>query len=89
MADKLLVKTYDVMDLFAGTINKSDDAELSLADYPHLQHELNLLTAYLKQVVCQINSKVSIFSCTAVRGTGKTQALVQAHSRMRDGSTVI
>lgn len=72
LADKLLVKTYDVMDLFAGTINKSDDAELTLADYPHLQHELNLLTAYLKQVKSNKQQGVNIFLYGS-SGTGKTQ----------------
>ncbi len=72
LADKLLVKTYDVMDLFAGTVNKSDDAELTLADYPHLQHELNLLTAYLKQVKSNKQQGVNIFLYGS-SGTGKTQ----------------
>ena len=72
LADKLLVKTNDVMDLFAGTINKSEAAELSLADYPHLQHELNLLIAYLKQVKSNKQQGVNIFLYGS-SGTGKTQ----------------
>lgn len=72
LADKLLVKTNDVMDLFVGTINKSHPAELTLRDYPHLASELTLLMAYLKQVKQNKQEGVNIFLYGS-SGTGKTQ----------------
>lgn len=72
LADKLLVKTNDVMDLFVGTINKSQVAELTLQDYPHLASELTLLMAYLKQVKLSKQQGVNIFLYGS-SGTGKTQ----------------
>ena len=72
LVEKLLVKANDVMDLFAGTINKSQDAELTLQDYPHLQKDLSLLLAYLKQVKLHKQKGVNIFLYGS-SGTGKTQ----------------
>lgn len=72
LVDKLLVKANDVMDLFTGTINKSDRAELTIQDYPHLQKDLNLLLAYLKQVKNTKQKGVNIFLYGS-SGTGKTQ----------------
>lgn len=70
--DKLLVKADDVMDLFVGTINKSDVAELSLEDYPHLKPQLDVLVAYLQQVKIHQQQGVNIFIYGS-SGTGKTQ----------------
>lgn len=72
LVDKLLVQANDVMDLFAGTINKSDAAELTLQDYPHLEKDLSLLLAYLKQVKNNKQKGVNIFLYGS-SGTGKTQ----------------
>lgn len=72
LVDKLLVKANDMMELFAGTINKSQSAELSIQDYPHLKQELALLTAYLKQVKVNKQQGVNIFLYGS-SGTGKTQ----------------
>lgn len=72
LTDKLLVKANDVMDLFVGTINKSDATELSLQDYPHLKSQLDVLVAYLAQVKRHKQQGVNIFIYGS-SGTGKTQ----------------
>ncbi len=72
LVDKLLVKASDVMQIFTGTINKSEDAELTLNDYPHLQHDLDVLLAYLDQAKRCKKHGVNIFIYGS-SGTGKTQ----------------
>lgn len=80
LADKLLVKTNDVMDLFVGTINKSHPAELTLRDYPHLASELTLLMAYLKQVKQNKQEGVNIF-CMAVLVQAKHNSVKHWHKK--------
>lgn len=72
LVDKLLVKANDVMDLFVGTINKSELAELTLLDYPHLKNQLDVLLAYLEQVKQRKQQGVNVFIYGS-SGTGKTQ----------------
>ncbi|WP_111860515.1 AAA family ATPase [Acinetobacter sp. CFCC 10889] len=72
LVDKLLVKANDVMDLFSGTINKSETTELTLQDYPYLDKDLSLLLAYLKQVKNNKQKGVNIFLYGS-SGTGKTE----------------
>lgn len=72
LADKLLLKTEQPMELFAGTIRKSPVAELSLADYRHLDSQLKLLLPYLRHVFKHRQHGVNIF-LHGVAGTGKSQ----------------
>lgn len=72
LVDKLLVKADDAMDLFVGTIHKSQPAQLTLQDYAHLQEQLDVLLAYLQRVKQQKLAGVNIF-IFGHSGTGKTQ----------------
>lgn len=72
LVDKLQVKATHPIDLFAGTINQSAAAELTLGDYPHLAAPLNVLIHYLQHVKTKRSTGVNIFLYGS-SGTGKTQ----------------
>ncbi len=72
LVDTLMVHADDVMDLFVGTINKCDAAELKLEDFSHLQSQLDLIIGYLQQVKVSKQAGVNIFLYGS-SGTGKTQ----------------
>lgn len=72
LADKLLIKTAQPMELFAGTIRKSPVPELALVDYRHLDNQLKLLLPYLRHVFKHKAKGVNIF-LHGVAGTGKSQ----------------
>lgn len=72
LADRLLIRTEQPMELFAGTLRKSSGSVLTLADYQHLDNQLKLLLPYLRHVFKHRQHGVNIF-LHGVAGTGKSQ----------------
>lgn len=70
-ADRMLTQEADPINLLRGTVNAANPAQLTLADFNHVQ-SLSVLRPYLRHAVANGKRGVNIY-LYGIPGTGKTQ----------------
>ncbi|MBV2209611.1 MAG: ATP-binding protein [Thermomonas sp.] len=71
-ADLMATSEADPISLLRGTVSASSPAQLTLSDYNHITHSLEILRPYLRHAVSTGRHGVNIFLYGAP-GTGKSQ----------------
>lgn len=72
LMENMIESNDSIYDLFRGSINSVESAELSKEDFNHISEQLDILVPYLRQAVANKLTGVNVL-LYGLPGTGKTQ----------------